>query len=208
MQKAGIALILLLLSFPILLYAQEEDDSEEEPSADSEWDYYETEFYSVGDKTFIVSAGAVFPTVFFNNGNKIVHNLTPPVGYTGSLAYTFFLGSNVFIGGEIQGMVLQTLSRNMLFVIPIGARVGYQFVLSRFEFPISLALGMTFHRYLDLGYYGFYIKGGGGAYFRFNADWSFGFNASWGWYPEWTPKKNESIDGNIVDVMLSIRYHF
>jgi hypothetical protein len=162
MQKAGIALLLLLLSFPILLYAQEEDDSEEEPSTDSEWDYYETEFYSVGDKAFIVSFGAVFPTVFLSNGNAITHNLTPPVGYTGLLAYTFFLGSNVFVGGEIQGMVLQTLSRNMLFVIPIGARVGYQFVLSKFEFPISIALGMTFHRYLDLGYYGFYMKGGGG----------------------------------------------
>jgi hypothetical protein len=207
MQKAGIFFLLLLISLPILLYAQEEDN-EGEPSGDSEWDFYETDFYSTGDKAFTVSAGVIFPTVFYSNNRQITHNLTPPVGYTGSLAYTYFLNSNIFVGGEIQGMFIATLARNSLFIIPIGARAGYQFILSRFEFPISLALGMTFPRYLDLGYFGLYLKGGGGAYFRFNADWSFGFNASWGWFPEWTPRKGENIDGNIVDAMLSVRYHF
>jgi hypothetical protein len=206
MRKAGIFFLLLLLSSPVLLCAQEED--EEEPSTDSEWDFYETDFYSTGDKAFTVSAGIIFPAGFFNNGKQIIHNLTPPIGYTGSLAYTYFIDSHIFVGGEIQGMFIATLARNSLFIIPIGLRAGYQFILSRFEFPISLTLGMTFHRYLDLGYFGFYLKGGGGAYFRFNTDWSFGLNASWGWFPEWTPRKNENIDGNIVDAMLSIRYHF
>jgi hypothetical protein len=208
MRKAGIFFLLLLLSPLVLLYAQEEDDSEGEPSIDSEWDYYETEFYTAGDKTFTVSAGGIFPAVFFSNGKPIDHNLTPPAGFTGSLAYTYYLNSRIYVGGEIQGMSVTTLSKNWLFIIPIGARAGYQFALSRFEFPIGIALGMTFHRYLDLGYFGFYLRGGGGAYFRFNADWSFGLNASWCWFPEWTPRKSENIDGNIVDVMLSVRYHF
>jgi hypothetical protein len=206
MRKAGIFFFLLLLFFPILLYAQEED--EEEPSVDSDWDYYETDFYTAGDKAFIVSFGGIFPTVFLNNGEAIEHNLTPPAGFTGSLAYAYFINSSVYVGGELQGMSVRTLSKNWLFLIPIGLRAGWQFTLSRFEFPVGLALGMTFHRYLDLGYFGFYLRGGGGAYFRFNADWSFGFNASWAWYPEWTPRKGENIDAHIVDAMLSVRYHF
>jgi hypothetical protein len=205
MRKAGIFFILMLVILPVLLYAQEED---EEPSDDSEWDFYETDFYSAGDKAFTVSAGIIFPTFFLRDGVKINHNLTPPIGYTGSLGYTFFMNSRFFAGGEIQGMFIATLARNSLFIIPIGARLGYQFILSRFEFPISVALGAAFHRYLDLGYFGFYLKGGAGAYFRFNADWSFGINAGWGWFPEWTPREGESIDAHIVDVLLSVRYHF
>jgi hypothetical protein len=100
------------------------------------------------------------------------------------------------------------LARNSLFIIPIGLKAGYQFTLSKFEFPISVAFGMAFHRYLDLGYFGFYLRGGGGVYYRFNADWSFGFHAGWGWFPEWTPGKGENIDAHIVDVLLSARYHF
>jgi hypothetical protein len=206
MRKAGISFLLLLIILHVSLYAQEEDG--EEPSDDSEWDFYETDFYSTGDKAFTVSAGLIFPAGFYSSGEKIEHNLTPPIGYTGSLGYTYFLNSNIFAGGEIQGMFIATLARNSLFIIPIGLKAGYQFILSRFEFPISLGLGMTFHRYLDLGYFGFYLKGGAGVYFRFNADWSFGINASWGWYPEWTPRKSENIDGNIVEAMLSVRYHF
>jgi hypothetical protein len=206
MRKAGVFFLLLLVILPVLIYAQEEDG--EEPSEDSEWDYYETDFYSTGDKTFTVSAGIIFPAVFLRDGQRIAHNLTPPIGYTGSLGYNFFLNSHLFVGGEIQGMFITTLARNSLFIIPIGARAGYQFALSKFEFPISAAIGVAFHRYLDLGYFGFYLKGGAGAYFRFNADWSFGLNANWGWFPEWTPRKGENIDAHIVDVLLSVRYHF
>jgi hypothetical protein len=208
MQKTGIFFLFLLLSLPVLLYGQEEDNEEDDPSIDSEWDYYETDYYTTGDKTFTVSIGGIFPTVFASNGRLIDHNLTPPAGFTGALAYTYYINSRIYVGGEIQGLSILTISKNYLFLVPIGARVGYQFALSRFEFPVGIALGMAFHRYLELGYSGFYLRGGGSAYFRFNSEWSFGLSASWGWFPEWTPKKSESIDGNLADVMLSVRYHF
>jgi hypothetical protein len=52
------------------------------------------------------------------------------------------------------------------------------------------------------------MKGGGAVYFRFNSDWSFGINANWYWLPQWTNERSKNVDGNIVDILLSARYHF
>lgn len=213
MRKAWAFLLLLLLVLPILLYAQEQEEEEEDPrdklpSIDSDWDYYEMDMYVKGDKTFIISLGTVFPTVFVNNGRIIERNFKPPVGGTGSLSYNYFFNAHIYIGGEIQGMFAPTIAGNTLFIIPLGLRTGYQFIWRKLEFPVGITLGMTWHRYLNLGYYGFYMKGGGAAYFRFNADWSFGLSSNWCWFPEWTNERRTYVHGNFVDLMLSVRYHF
>jgi hypothetical protein len=209
MQKAGAFFLSLLLILPALLYAQEDDEINEwDPEVESDWDIYAPDIYTSGDQTFVISLGTVFPAVFLNNGKVIDHKFEPPVGGTGSLSYNYFFNSNIFVGGEIGGMFIPTLGKNTAFIIPLGVRTGYQFIVWKLEFPLAITLGMTWHRYLDLGYYGFYMKGGGGAYFRYNAEWSFGLSANWCWFPEWTNDRSKNVDGNIVDLMLSVRYHF
>ena len=204
MQKALAFLLLLLLC--VSLYAQEDDDIY--GPIDSDWDIYMPELYSRGDQTFIISLGCTFPTIFINNGEKIDHNFVPPVGGTGSLAYNYFFSSNISLGGEISGIFNSTLGQNTVFMIPIGLRVGYQFILWRFEFPLTLTLGVNWHRYLNLGYFGYYMKFGGAVYYRFNPDWSFGITTNWGWYPELTNDRSKDVHGNIIDLTLSVRYHF
>ena len=205
MRKAGAFLLLLLIGFTVLLYAQEDDgDDPLEP----DWDVYDMDYYTSGDQTFIMSAGTVFPAVFLNNGQVIEHNFSPPVGGTGYLSYNYYINSNVFLGGEFGGIFMPTLGRNTAYIIPLGFRAGYQFNVLRFELPVYATLGITWHRYLNLGYFGLFMKGGGSVYYRFNADWSFGVNVNWGWYPEWTSDRNKNIDGNIVDLTLGARYHF
>ncbi len=199
-SKAGAFLFLLLMGFTHL--CAQEDGGEDN------WDIYESDMYTAGDQTFTITLGTVFPTVFLNNGKKIEHNFTPPVGGIGSLSYNFFLNYNVFVGGEVNGIFIPTLGTNTLFVIPLGIKAGYQFYLWRFEFPVSAGLGMAWHRYLNDGYYGFYMKGGAAAYFRFNPEWSFGLNTNWYWLPQWTEDKNKNVDGNFIEVTLSARYHF
>jgi len=197
-------LFLMLLCLPVMLFAQEEDEPEIEP----DWDVYETDLYSSGDQTFTISLGTVFPVLFRNQGETIVHNFSPPVGGAGSLSYNYFLNSSVFVGGEISGMFLPTLSENTAYIIPLGIRAGYQFYFWRFEFPVSITLGVSWHRYLGLGYFGFYMKGGGAAYFRFNHEWSFGLNTNWCFLPEWTDDEKKDVYGNIIELTLSARYHF
>ena len=207
MYKAGAssvcAVILILFTvFPAVLAAQENND---DPAVEPDWEVYVTDLYVAGDQTFIISLGTVFPTVFYDNEGIIDHQLTPPVGGTLALGYNYYLHPRFFLGGEVSGMIIYTLRQNPLFIVPLGVKLGTQFIAGRFEFPIHLSLGMIWHTYLDLGYYGFYMNTGAAAFFRATNDWSFGLTAQWCWYPEWS---KHPVDGHFVYTMLSARYHF
>jgi hypothetical protein len=227
MQKVRVLLLLLGLCWfsgqSVLLYAQEEGQEEEEGGSpdggdggiglETDWDGYIAELYSQGDQTFTVSLGVIFPAVFHDDTpEKITHNWFP-VGGAGTLAYTYFLNSHLFMGIEIGINFNRTLAKNTIFIIPVGARVGWQFILYRFEFPISFSIGVAPERYLNYGYTGMFLKLGASAFFRFSPEWSFGLNTDWNWYPQW-PRQNESLVpvksmyANIVGLTLAARYHF
>jgi hypothetical protein len=211
MQKARAFFLwmLLLLACGFSLSAQEDEEpgSEEEPPLESDWSVYMPTLYSRGDQTFTISIGVIFPTVFFQNSKTITHNINV-VGGTGRLSYNYFFSPHFFVGGEIGGMFDYTLRENTLFIIPIGVRAGYQFILKRFEFPLALTLGIAPQRFLDYSYLGFFVKPSAAAYFRFNPDWSFGITTDWWWIPQRPEEKDKSVDGNFIDVTLSARYHF
>ena len=235
MRKAWMFLLLLGLYWfsgqGALLFAQEEDfvqedqdeqQEEDEPDyyapLETDWEGYMQELYSKGDQTFTISLGVTFPTVFLDYKGDIIkkHNLNPAVGGTiGPLTYTYFLSSHFFVGGEIAFLFNHTLGDNTLFLIPIGLQAGWQFIAHRFEFPVAMTVGVVPQRYLDEGYVGFFLKGGGAAFFRFNPDWSFGLNVNWSWYPQWPRENGErtekakktDVDGNMLGLTLSARYH-
>jgi hypothetical protein len=200
MRKAGVLLLLLLTFLPFLLAAQEDDEPE--------WDYYYDEIHSRGDQTFIISLGTIFPTIFMNKGEKIDHKFSPPVGGIAFLSYQYYFKTNMFAGAEASFMFVPTLGGNTLFIIPLGIKGGYQFNYQKFEFPVSLSLGVSWHRYLSMLYFGPYLKVGGAAFYRFNNSWSFGINSNWFFFPQWTGKKNENVNGNMLELTLCARYHF
>ena len=217
------ALLLLVVLFILsghnapFLYAQEEGEYDESPydgiPYEDDWEGYISDPYTRGDQTFTISLGLSIPTVFVNKGKAIDHNFEPPVGGTGSLAYTYFFGSHLFVGGEIGVVINGTLAKGSIFLVPIGLRAGWQFVFRRFEFPLFAVIGFAPQRYLNLNYVGLFMKGGGGAFYRFNPDWSFGLNVDWNWYPQWPlengkPNRDKNVDANILGITLSARYHF
>jgi len=206
MVNAGRVLLIILLIFsPILLAAQQGD----EPSIDADWDDFFTDLYARGDQTFLISMGVTFPTLFyFFNNNELGDPQFTGIGGTGSLNYNYYLNSKLFLGGEVSGMFISSLTGNSLFIVPLGMRVGTQFIVNRFEFPVSLSFGMVWQTYLNFGYYGFYLKAGGGAYFRVSSDWSFGLTTDWAWFPQWTDDPAKNVDGNFIYLRLSARYHF
>jgi hypothetical protein len=221
MQKTFAMLLLLGLCLfvpGVFLYAQEED-WEEDPGYnegipfESDWEDYRPDLYTKGDQTFTMSLGVFFPTVFFNYEGETIPPNFSPAGGTGSLAYTYFLGPHFFLGGEAGVKISRTRAHNMVYIGDIGVRAGFQFILRRFEFPLTLVVGVAPQRYLSYGYAGLFVKGGGSVYYRFNPDWSFGVNADWSWYPQW-PKENDErvreydVYANMISVTLSARYHF
>jgi hypothetical protein len=175
MRKTRVILLLLGLYwfFGQGAWAQEGDGDDSDISRETDWEVYVPSLYSRGDQTFAISLGVTFPIVFLNNGRVMNHNFKPFVGGTGSLAYNYFFdpvspNSNFFLGGEIGVKLNNTLGQNTVFLIPIGLRTGWQFIIRRFEFPLTLTVGVVPHRYLNLNYIGLFVKGGASAYFRFN----------------------------------------
>ncbi|MCL2208790.1 MAG: hypothetical protein FWC19_04200 [Treponema sp.] len=199
MHKAGVFLLILLMGFPILLAAQDDDDYE--------WDYYD-DLYAIGDQTFIITLGTILPMFMQINGETAPNKYTPPVGGAGSLCYNYYLNANIFAGAEVSAMFIGTLGSNTLFMLPVGIRGGYQFNIWKMEIPISIGVGMVWHRFIDQGYYGMYLKGGVSAFYRATTTWSFGINSNWYWFPQWVEDKTKNAYGNFLDLTISARYHF
>ena len=199
------ALFLIFLLFLPGLYAQQITSEDDEEEIYTDWEDYSTSPYTRGDKTFTITAGILFPTVFGGiAGNN--HGIRK-VGGVGTLSFSFFINSNIFLGGEVSGMFIPTRGGSMFYMIPMGIRVGYQFVVRRFEFPLMLVIGGSPQLYLEENYFGLFIKGGASAFFRFSPDWSFGLNTFWWLVPQF-PKDGPNVTGNFFELTLSARYHF
>jgi len=206
MQKSRAFVFLLAfcwLAFPLSAQEWEED-----------WDFHMMDLYARGDQTFTITLGVILPTVFRNDGSPMNHNFSPPVGGGGSLAYTYFMGPNFFLGGEIGVSFNYTVADNTIFIIPIGLRAGWQFLFRRFEFPLTATFGIAPQRYMDFTYLGMFARGSASAFFRFNPEWSFGLNTDWTWLPQRPRDRDgnrvraENVDANMLGITLSARYHF
>ncbi|GHU88569.1 hypothetical protein FACS189476_05900 [Spirochaetia bacterium] len=217
MPKAWAFLCILFWAVWIVpVFAQEEPEEEpdynEDVPVEADWGDYMPSLYSLGDQVVIMSVGVTIPTVFtsVSSGDLLFSGTEKmTVGGTLSLSYNYFLGSHLFVGGEIQWMFASTLGKHMLYIIPITARVGYQFVFKRFEFPLTIGLGIAPQKFnTDYGYVGFFAKPTASVYFRFNPDWSFGLNTAWWWIPQITKDPSKSVHGNFFEASLSARYHF
>lgn len=207
-RTCGFLLLMIFAVTGFPAFAQEEGDEEPGGSIpiESDWAAFNPGTYARGDQTFNVALGPVFPVGFFGANGKMDAKIK--IGGAGSLSYNYFLTPNIFVGGEIGGMFAQTKAKNMYFIIPMGARVGYQFVFRSFEFPLAVMLGGAPQKYLDWSYFGYFMKVSAGAYWRFNSDWSFGLNTAWWWVPQWTSKKNENVHGHFIELTAGARYHF
>jgi hypothetical protein len=195
----------VVLLFPLAAqdFGGDEDGSPELP-IESDWPDVMPDLYSRGDKIFSISLGPVLPTAFIHESGGLKEGKIS-VGGSGSLGYAYFFNSHVFLGGELGGMVSVTRAENALFIVPMGLRLGYQFVLGRFEFPLSLLVGFAPQSYLEKKFFGLFIKPSVSAYWRFNPDWSFGLNAAWWWVPQWSSR---TVYGNFLELSITARYHF
>ena len=211
--------LLLILATAFSLHAQDadiDDDEEIEDGITIGTDVSRMRnLYIAGDQLFCINLGLVNPLFFYEKKEGLL-NTQINLGGMGSLAYNYFLNANVFLGGELGGMFASTLGENMFYIVPIGFRAGYQFVMYRFEFPLSLMVGGALQSYDRRSYFGLFVKPTAGAFFRFNTEWSFGLHSSFWWVPEWTRKSriahhrpdNINIHGFFWEISIGARYHF
>ncbi|MDR2701898.1 MAG: hypothetical protein LBB72_05670 [Spirochaetaceae bacterium] len=207
---------LIIFAGAALIYAQEEEEDDEDDKdiyLETDWSSAGAARYSRGDQTFSICLGLVKP-LFFIDKQEGYLSTKMNLGGLGSLGYAYFLDSHFFLGAEISGMFASTIGENMYFIVPMGFYGGYQFLLSRFEFPLSLMIGAAPQTFKDFSYFGFFAKSSGAVYFRFNPEWSFGLNTAFWWVPEWTKKTRDGYNGNVKihgffwEFKLGARYHF
>lgn len=206
---------LVFFALTIGMYAQEDDYDDEDDiiAIESDWASANFGVYSKGDQTFSINLGLVKP-LFYVDGQNGYLGTNMELGAIGALGYNYFLNAHFFLGGELGGMFCATEGNNMYFIIPIGFRAGYQFVIKRFEFPFSLMIGVAPQTHSQLSYFGLFSKASGSAYFRFNAEWSFGLNTSFWWVPQWTEKSRIGYSGHVNihgffwEFDIGARYHF
>ena len=199
-------LILLFIFSP--MFAQE-NPGEGSPPPESDWFDQEYHIYSRGDNAFNISIGVIFPTIFSGADGRLDMGLS--LGGVGSLAYDYHLFPNLFVGAEANVMFAFTRGGNSLFIIPFGARIGYQFVYRNLEFPISLMAGFAPQLYNGENYFGLFLKPRASFFWRFNPDWSFGLNTAWWFVPQWARDSNrvsQNVYGNFLELTLAARYHF
>jgi hypothetical protein len=216
----------LALFLPLCLFAQD-DGGEDEPNIGTNWKGYTPSTYSRGDQIFNIHIGLGFPVFVVDRGldkesvkvnwlNKSLGTYEPgmKLGGIGSLSYTYFFDAHWFIGGELSGSFFVTTGKNNFFMVPIGAYGGYQFVVKRFEFPLSLMAGIAPQTRLSGNYLGFFSKFAAAGYFRINPDWSVGLKTAFWWVPEATKKTDVDHSGKInvhgffIELCLGARYHF
>jgi hypothetical protein len=191
-------------SVPVTAQDSGEDGGGEIP-IESDWPAFMPETYSQGDKFFGISVGPVFPLFFTGKDGPLEKNIN--IGGGGFLSYNYFLNGHVFLGGEIGIAFASTVAEASFMIVPMGMRAGYQFILGRFEIPLSLLVGFAPEKYLEQDYFGLFLKPSASFFWRFNPDWSFGLNAAWWWVPQW-PTDGKDAYGNFLEISLSARYHF
>jgi hypothetical protein len=202
MYKAIAFFLIVFCLYPT--FGQDEDADEDIPI--EEWDVGTPSLYSSGEQNFSFSVGVVQPMFFNGEDGRAAKNVN--TGYSLLIAYNYYLAPHFFLGGEISGMFATTLGENMLYIVPFGLRVGYEFVFNRFELPVSLMFGAATQKYLETDYFGFFLKPTVSFFFRFNPDWSFGLNTAWWIVPEWTSESRKDMTGHFLEITLSAKYHF
>ena len=188
-------LIVLFICLSAILFANETQSSEGK-SAEGE------KFFATnqrGDQFLRLAITMQFPAL----PKKLF-----PIGGSGTIGYSYFITSGFLVGGEVSFSFNATEGSNLLYVIPIMAKGGYQWTVGRFEIPLMLAVGGAFETYISRLYFGLAVKPEVGGFFRITPDWSAGLLASVWILPQWYKNTDYNRVGIFPDVSISARYHF
>jgi hypothetical protein len=197
------AFILLLANFAPV-YSQDGEIKEPE--------FEKVEYYTLGDQSFSINVGMFFPLFFMDftpDGGSAVAKTNLTVGGMGSLLYEAYLSNNIKIGLEVGGMFAYSPNTNPFFMVPITARIGYEFHFGQFSMPIYLGTGINIISYKDYTNVQLLFKPGISLYWNYNSSWGFGGNLVYWVAPEIIlSDADQNRVGNFLDFTISAQYHF
>ena len=180
---------------------QTNEDNEDAPDIyDEDADYVYLQ-NAPGDQYINIRVMPGFP---LNFGDKM------KIGGEINVSYNRFLTSWLAVGAELAFGYNPTIGSNIFTYIPLSVGVTFLPAIKKFEFPITLNVGMAVENYLSNTYFpGLVLRAGAGAYYRINESWSAGLEGFFAYMPQWYfkhPEKNDYL--NIAYVLAGVKYHF
>lgn len=132
------------------------------------------------------------------------------VGGQITVGYNRFLTSWFAVGAELAFGYNPTLGSNILTYVPMTIGATFLPAIKKFEFPITVNIGMTVINYLSYTYFpGLVVRCGAGCYYRISESWSVGVEGFFTYMPEWHPDQPEKNDNlNYASVSAGVKYHF
>ncbi len=202
-----LACALACFTAPQNIFAQSATTSaaEEDEDYTDDGDYYEDEEVRLtpngaGDQFIALKLMPLFP---LNFDNQLY------IGGALSIGYHRFLNRFFAVGADVMFGYNTTIGSNIFTIIPLTVGITFQPYVWRFEFPITLDIGVAVENYLQYNYFpGLVIKGEAGCFYRMNENWSFGLACSVMYLPQWY--KDHSKDDYYLGITAtaSARYHF
>ncbi|WP_028973152.1 TP0733 family outer membrane beta-barrel protein [Spirochaeta cellobiosiphila] len=190
-------LLLILVLFPSMLFAVDDDRMEET--------------YVLGNRTFSINLGAGVP-LFFQDFDGKSYSANLDLGMHGSLEMDFFLNNYFRTGISIGGMISGGPNDDNLYMVPIVWENIYELRRYPFLIPLSLGIGMNVSQYKDITQKDLIVKPGLGAYYYINSEWAFGLDLDYWWVPQIYNRDDISNDqsriGNFLGVTIGALYHF
>ncbi|MCR5189554.1 MAG: hypothetical protein K6C97_11520 [Treponema sp.] len=163
-------------------------------------DGYIYEQNGAGDQFLSIDLFANFPLNF--NGQLYV-------GAGASISYYRFITGNIALGGDLLIGYNLTIGEKPLITVPITLGILYQPYVGKFEFPMSLGIGVASSTCQTMTYFpSLAVKAYAGAYYRFAEGWSAGLNANAFWIPQWFQDSQKNFNGLFASFGLGARYHF
>jgi len=180
---------------------QDDQDKGDAPDVyDDDYDYVYLQ-NAAGDQFINVR---VMPNIPLNFNGKM------KVGGQITVGYSRFLTNWMALGVELAFGYNPTIGSNLYTYIPMTVGVTFLPAIKKFEFPITVNVGMAVENYLSNTFFpAFVLRMGAGCYYRINESWSAGIEGFFTYMPQWyfkEPDKNDYL--NLASVSAGVKYHF
>jgi hypothetical protein len=208
-MKRILAVCLTLLCLAPLV-AEDADNSTK--TQEQETVQYEYKLNQPGDQYIHIALSGTFPLNFPNVASLFTGESQLKIGGIGSLGYHYFLTDSFAVGADASFGFNVTIGSHVFNFIPVLATATYQFSAGKFEFPLTLGIGVASESYIGYKYFpGLAIKPDVGFYYRLTPSWSLGAEIGYLFLPQFAELYDSSahnIMGQFVTAGIAARYHF
>lgn len=185
-----------------------ENISKDKKKKKSSFNLFDSKYNEKGDQYIRISLMAAFPLNFGGSFPLYEHGQIS-IGGAGELGYHRFLTSWFAIGADVSFGYNPTLEKNTFTYVPILLTATFQPAIGRFEFPVTIGIGMAYETYLKYNYFpGFVFKPQFGVFFRASPGWSFGLETEFLLMPQIYDDSKYNFVGCFQTLGIGARYHF